>query len=237
MLIYKWTNIQNGKVYIGQTTQTLRQRVRGHINSTTHGSTLPLHNAIRKYGLSSFIIEEVAKTATLEGLNALEIHYIELLKCVVPNGYNLNGGGFNHNQHPETRAKISKAAKKRTQGAGKEEWLKIQALGQQAVRGTKPWNFGKDATEEAKRNQSEAHLGQKPWNEGLKTSDEVREKQRLAALGRSKGVVCIETAQAWPSLEACSRDTGISTAHIKRLLKSGRQSKKLGLSFKFSDNK
>jgi group I intron endonuclease len=237
MLVYKWTNIKNGKVYVGQTTQTLKQRVRNHVNNAAAGSMLPIHCAIRKYGLSSFTIEEIAKTDTLDGLNALEVHYIELLSCQVPLGYNLNGGGHNHNQHPETRAKISKAAKKRVDGSGAEQWAAIQAMGQAAVRGTLPWNHGKKATEEAKVNQSKAHMGQEPWNKGAETPADVREKQRLAALNRSTGVECVETGKTWVSLEAASRDTGIAAIHIKRLIKSGRQHKKTGFSFKLADNK
>ncbi len=237
MLVYKWTNKHNGKVYVGQTTQTLRQRTKGHKNSAASGSNLPIHNAIRKYGMEAFIIEEIATSETLDGLNALEIHYIKLLNSIVPNGYNLNGGGFNHNQHPETRAKISVGAKKRISKDNGAQFKAMQKKGQESLKGVPSWNKGLKATEEAIKNQSKAHIGQPAWNKGARTPDEVKEKQRLAAKSRSKIVICAETNQVWPSIEACAKEVGLSTTHINRLIKSGQSHKKSGLTFRFCDNK
>ena len=62
-IIYKITNLKNNKVYIGETIQTLQSRWNQHksvsLNPNGHGHNYHLHNAIRKYGIENFIIEEI----------------------------------------------------------------------------------------------------------------------------------------------------------------------------------
>ena len=55
--IYKYTNLINGMVYIGQTKQTLEQRDYKHqiqLNDNTY-----FHRAIKKYGRNNFSLELV----------------------------------------------------------------------------------------------------------------------------------------------------------------------------------
>lgn len=52
--IYKITNLINGKVYIGQTTQPIEKRFKSHCYKD--GCT-KLYNAMKKYGKSNFSIE------------------------------------------------------------------------------------------------------------------------------------------------------------------------------------
>ena len=60
MWIYKIINIQNNKVYIGQTIRPIEQRFNRHLNDALN-NVLDTHlaRAIRKYGKDSFIIEEI----------------------------------------------------------------------------------------------------------------------------------------------------------------------------------
>lgn len=60
MWIYKITNIQNNKCYIGQTIRPIEQRFHRHINDAIN-NILNTHfaRAIRKYGEENFIIEEI----------------------------------------------------------------------------------------------------------------------------------------------------------------------------------
>ena len=55
MWIYKITNIQNNKVYIGQTIRPIKDRLNRHINDALH-NILDTHfaRAIRKYGPEHF---------------------------------------------------------------------------------------------------------------------------------------------------------------------------------------
>lgn len=53
-----------------------------------------------------------------------------------------------------------------------------------STRGLPSWNRGLEATKEAKKNQSLAHLGQKAWNKGKSPSKKTRLKISLAKKGQ-----------------------------------------------------
>ena len=61
--IYLFKNKINGKCYVGQSIKP-KQRYRDHMYSVNHGCHLPIHEAIRKYGIENFefsILEENEK--------------------------------------------------------------------------------------------------------------------------------------------------------------------------------
>lgn len=70
MIIYKITNKENNKVYIGQTIRTLQQRFNRHKNDALH-NILNTHfaRAIREYGPDAFIAEVIDTAETQEELN------------------------------------------------------------------------------------------------------------------------------------------------------------------------
>lgn len=109
MIIYKITNIVNGKIYVGLTTTTLQQRWDGHIrNSKT--SNRHLYNAMRKYGLDNFTIEEIDSTDDFKKLGELERHYINKYNSQDPNkGYNITAGGESNQLDGNPRAKLKVA--------------------------------------------------------------------------------------------------------------------------------
>lgn len=88
MWIYKITNIQNNKVYIGQTIRPIEQRFHRHINDALN-NILNTHfaRAIRKYGKDSFVIEEIDTAKTQEELNKKEQYWIQYYNSVI-DGYN-----------------------------------------------------------------------------------------------------------------------------------------------------
>lgn len=88
MWIYKITNIQNNKVYIGQTIQPINQRFHRHLNDAVN-NILDTHfaRAIRKYGKDSFIIEEIDTAQTQDELNQKEQYWIRFYNSV-EEGYN-----------------------------------------------------------------------------------------------------------------------------------------------------
>ena len=88
MWIYKITNIQNNKVYIGQTIRPIEQRFKRHLNDALH-NILDTHlaRAIRKYGKDSFIIEEIDTAETQDELNKKEQYWIRYYNSV-EDGYN-----------------------------------------------------------------------------------------------------------------------------------------------------
>lgn len=95
MLIYRVTNKINSKSYIGQTTCTLKKRIRGHLRRVKEKSNHPFYNALNRYGCENFSWEVLSKSAkTRERLNSLEIFYIKKFNTVAPNGYNISPGGY-----------------------------------------------------------------------------------------------------------------------------------------------
>lgn len=104
MIIYKITNNINGKVYIGQTINSIKERIRGHLKEPS--GYFP--KALRKYGIENFTIEAIDDSAkTIDELNFLERKYIKELNTLRPNGYNLQIGGLNKIVHEETKRKLS----------------------------------------------------------------------------------------------------------------------------------
>lgn len=88
MWIYKITNIQNNKIYIGQTIRPVEQRFHRHINDALN-NILDTHfaRAIRKYGKDSFIIEIIDTAQTQDELNQKERYWIQYYNSV-QEGYN-----------------------------------------------------------------------------------------------------------------------------------------------------
>ena len=88
MWIYKIINIQNNKVYIGQTIRPIEQRFHRHLNDALN-NVLDTHlaRAIRKYGKDSFIIEEIDNAQTQDELNQKEQYWIRYYNSV-KEGYN-----------------------------------------------------------------------------------------------------------------------------------------------------
>ena len=88
MWIYKITNIQNNKIYIGQTIRPIKDRFHRHINDAMN-NVLDTHfaRAIRKYGKDNFIVEEIDIAQTQDELNKKEQYWIQYYNSV-EEGYN-----------------------------------------------------------------------------------------------------------------------------------------------------
>jgi len=100
MIVYKTTNLINGKIYIGQTTIK---------NDNYIGSGTVMKEAIKKYGKKIFKKEIIEVCDSIEQLNSREEYWISFYNSFVPNGYNLREGG-NYSHHSEaTKLKISKS--------------------------------------------------------------------------------------------------------------------------------
>jgi len=121
--IYKHTNKINGKAYVGQTTKSTEERLKGHIKTAESGSCSKFHKAIRKYGIENFKSEILEENIILfsplnenkkdNSLDKKEIFYIEKYNTF-KEGYNGNKGGrsqlgFKHSEN--TKKLLSKKAK------------------------------------------------------------------------------------------------------------------------------
>lgn len=107
--IYKISNKINDKIYIGQTKYSIEKRWKEHLyNVDKRDQTLYL--AMRKYQKDNFYIEQLEEVE-LHLLDEREIFWIQELKTVSPNGYNItSGGSFGHCNPmyiPEIAKKVS----------------------------------------------------------------------------------------------------------------------------------
>ncbi len=165
MIIYKATNTNNGKCYIGQTINSLKQRVIGHKHgSSSKGYTYHFYNAIRKYGWDNFIWEVIDDTCqTKDELDEMEFHYIKQYNSL-DDGYNLTeGGDINPMSNPDTRKKasITKTGTTRSVESRKKQSNTMQGEGNHF--------YGKSHSDESRRKISENTQGRVPWNKGNTT--------------------------------------------------------------------
>lgn len=115
-IVYKYTNLHNGLIYIGITSQGLEKRWKDGYRSNKR-----LQYAIDKYGKKNFKREILYSNLTKEEACQLEIETIALLNTTNPRiGYNISIGGtapmYNRKHTKETREKLSMLNKKENNG-------------------------------------------------------------------------------------------------------------------------
>jgi len=92
MIVYKATNKVNGKVYIGITIRTLKERMDQHLYQSKHGVKYKFQNALNKYGIDCFEWDVVDSANSIDELKNLEMKYIRQYDSF-NNGYNSTRGG------------------------------------------------------------------------------------------------------------------------------------------------
>lgn len=93
MIIYKVTNKENNKVYIGKTVRELKVRKWAHYDSARNlNSETNFHRALMKYPKESFVWEIIGNANTEDKLNQLEIDFIKEYNSFRI-GYNMSEGG------------------------------------------------------------------------------------------------------------------------------------------------
>ena len=91
--IYKYTNLVNGKIYIGQTITTIECRDKKHLSQLNDNTYF--HKALKKYGRENFSLEIVEDNISIEKLDDKEKYYIDVFDSfyTTGKGYNLTQGG------------------------------------------------------------------------------------------------------------------------------------------------
>lgn len=95
--IYKIENLNNHKIYIGQSTDIYRRLTthkRVAFDTSYKGYNYPLYCSIRKYGLENFLFSTLEE-CSLENLNDREKYFIDEYQSLLPNGYNQSYGTIN----------------------------------------------------------------------------------------------------------------------------------------------
>ena len=93
----------NGKIYIGQTKQTLEQRYKNGYEHCRH-----FWNAIQKYGWDNFEHIILVDNLSIDMANIIEEELIKKYNATNKDkGYNMKSGGLNHIPLEETRKLLS----------------------------------------------------------------------------------------------------------------------------------
>lgn len=115
--IYLFKNTKNRRCYVGQTVH-IHERYREHIYQANKGSNLPLHRALRKYGIKSFEFKilEFLPDCIPQQLDEREQYYIQKYQAYTK-GYNCTLGGegnlgLHHTE--ETKKLIGEKSKNRS---------------------------------------------------------------------------------------------------------------------------
>lgn len=88
MYIYKITNLRNNKIYIGQTTKTVKQRWKRHkYDSLKNRIDTHFSRAIRKYGPNNFLVEQIDTAKNKEELTLKEQYWVKFFDSI-KYGYN-----------------------------------------------------------------------------------------------------------------------------------------------------
>lgn len=170
-VIYKATNIKNGKSYIGQAVSFSsnrpwgsKRRWQAHIKCAKSNKCECrfLENAINKYGEESFIIEDIYKCDVSE-LNYYEDYYIKYHNTLCPQGYNLMTGGGNGRKHnEETKEKMSLS------------------------------RIGKIHSNETKEKISQSHKGRKVSKETLKNISNASKYRNMSSSNKERLELALE---------------------------------------------
>lgn len=145
MHIYKFTHIESGRSYIGQTVQDPNRRRLEHIYDSKHTpKEYHFHNALRKYGVESFTFEVIASASTLDELNLLEEQFVIQYNSI-NNGFNIRQAGNNKLHSEESKKRMSaaqKAAHARRKAEGRNTFTK--------TRKTSGWKWSDEQKEKLK---------------------------------------------------------------------------------------
>lgn len=85
---YAGENLLTHKIYIGQTTFQIKNRINNHKYATTL-----IGYMIREYGWENFVWVILEECDNREQMIEREKFWIKKLNCKFPNGYNLSDGG------------------------------------------------------------------------------------------------------------------------------------------------
>lgn len=185
MYIYKFTHVETGRSYIGQTIQNPNRRRLEHIcESRSSKKTYHFHNALKKYGIDAFTFEVIASASSIEELNILEEKFV-IQYDSISNGFNIRQPGNNKLHSVESKIRMSaaqKAAHARRRELGTDTWTRTDGG---AMKGKSSPKKGKESTK---------------WTEEAKQRHKIRMKQKDQCSGKTWKV--IDGKRVWLTREA-----------------------------------
>jgi group I intron endonuclease len=92
-ILYKITNTKNNSIYIGVTKKSIQTRFKQHVNAAKRGTSSRLYNAMRKYGVDSFVCDVLQIYDTEDAMLSAEKQLITYIRLTKIQCYNILIGG------------------------------------------------------------------------------------------------------------------------------------------------
>lgn len=231
-LVYKATS-PSGKMYIGITITSLKERARLHVKEANSGSSLPFHASIRKYGADKILWEIIDTANYWEDLCELEIKYIVEYDSK-KNGYNMTLGGegtygLKHNDEwcaansKRRKMYFQNPANKRKQSiANKKAHIENPNQAKQHSAFTK-----KRFTEPEERNKIASGMIKFLSDPNNLLLHSIQRGARPFFVYKGETIV-----GEWLTQWQCARDLGLNVSHINACLHATRKSHR-GFTFKY----
>jgi group I intron endonuclease len=189
-IIYKATG-PIGKVYIGQTIQTLKSRKSAHkYMSLKKDRRSAFQSVLFDEGFDAFTWEEIDQAETQEELDAKEKAWIAHYDSMNPEkGYNNTDGGIKTTYSLESRCKISEALKGNKNHIGKRHTAETRRKMSELMKGNKN-NLGKHHSPETRKKMSESLKGRTVTAETRRKLSEAHKKNGYQVIaGKEKECV------------------------------------------------
>jgi len=217
MYIYKIVNLINNKAYIGQTTQKIKYRWKGHLyDCFVKKNKHPIYKTMRKYGIENFKIEEIGGANSLSELNYQEWLLIYKYNTLWPNGYNLReGGSASGKMTPEVCKKNSELRKKYYKVNLQHNAKKVVN-----IQTGETYNSASECAKKHKVNRTNLInklLGKTGNNTPFRYVG-MEGVCKKPGIGAPKKVVDIKTKKTWNNIRECSKELGINYDILKNKL-------------------
>lgn len=230
--VYKHTNKENGKVYIGITSKNPLSRWeygRGYRHN------IYMDNAIKKYGWDAFSHEIIFKDLSQDEALGIERRLIaEHQSADRRYGYNIEAGGVKKGAYSE---ETLEKMRHRMLGANNHNYGKhlseeTRRKLSECNQGEKHPKYGSHHSEETRRKIGDAIGGDKHYLYGKSPSEETKEKMRISS-PKSKQIMCVETGEIYRSAREASREKGINISGISLAAKGERLKTSGGYHWKY----
>ena len=208
-LIYKHTNMINGKIYIGKTNQ--EPEVRYGSNGNGYRACPHFYNAIKKYGWENFKHEILLDGLTEEEASEKEIEFISQYDSCNPDiGYNIRRGGDGFNSIDSKKLWANDDYRKRITEKNKAHWANPQYK-------EKASNLMRIAWKDPDKRKRRSHAAKERW-----ADEEFHKKTRERVLEACKtSVQCVETEEVFDAIVDACKKYNIHHSNIIRSIKTG----------------